>query len=128
VFVGAVLSNQTALFLPRDWAVRFKLLVPLLVPTLMGEGAILMLFTSWGLLNTSTLAAESRTIKSLYLLLLLSVGCSWIWHPLNWVMEMEDQTLSVGSGSSASWSVCWIVMCCCSLLSLFFLSFSVCSS
>jgi hypothetical protein len=40
VLVGAVLSNQTALFLPRDWAVRFKLLVPLLVPTLMGEGAI----------------------------------------------------------------------------------------
>jgi hypothetical protein len=37
------------------------------VPTLMGEGAILMLFTSWGLLNTSTLAAESRTIKSLYI-------------------------------------------------------------
>jgi hypothetical protein len=78
VFVGAVLSNQTALFLPRDWAVRFKLLVPLLVPTLMAEGAILMLFTSWGLLNTSTLAAESRTIKSLYLLLLLLIGCSWI--------------------------------------------------
>jgi hypothetical protein len=101
VLVGAVLSNQTALFLPRDWAVRFKLLVPLLVPTLMGEGAILMLLTSWGLLNTSTLAVESRTIKSLYLLLLLLVGCSWIWHPLNWVMAMEDQTLSVGSGSSA---------------------------
>jgi hypothetical protein len=54
VLVGAVLSNQTVLFLPRDWAVRFKLLVPLLVPTLMGEGAILILFTSWGLLNTST--------------------------------------------------------------------------
>jgi hypothetical protein len=56
VLVGAVLSNQTVLFLPRDWAVRFKLLDPLLVPTLMGEGAILMLFISWGLLNTSTLA------------------------------------------------------------------------
>ena len=37
MLVGAVLSNQTVLFLPRDWAVRFKLLDPLLVPTLMVE-------------------------------------------------------------------------------------------
>jgi hypothetical protein len=100
VFVGAVLSNQTALFLPRDWAVRFKLLVPLLVPTLMGEGAILMLFTSWGWALGHQPSDLSVGLSCAAVLCCLFLSCLFLFvlHNVSWPWWHTTHRLA--------WSVC----------------------